>query len=240
MSQSTMRPLDSADPRPPQDLVNEFNYRPVPVLAPVSLFLGVCAILSLFSLLGVAIGLLGSILGALCLRQIRRAEGGLSGKPLALIGFLLSLGFFVSGSTLHAYTIATEVPEGYRRVNFTFDISKKGFVTTNGVGDFHPEVKALNNEKIFVKGYMYPTGQTEDLTSFLLVKDNQQCCFGGQPALTDMIYVEMQDGKTVNYSQSLMAVAGVFRTQNAAEGPANLTPVYGMDAVFCEHAKSGY
>jgi hypothetical protein len=188
----------------------------------------------------VPIGLLGVVLGAVCLRQIRKADGGLSGKPLALVGFLLSLAFFVSGSTLHAYTIATEVPEGYRRVNFAYDISKKGFVTKDGQQNFHPDVQALNNEKIFVKGYMYPTGQTEGLTDFLLVKDNQQCCFGGQPALTDMIYVQMEEGKMARYSTGLVAVAGVFHTQSSVKGPADLTPVYALDAVYCARAKSGF
>lgn len=222
------------------EIPKEFNYRPVPVLAPVSLFLGICSFLSVLTLLGVGIAMFGTVLGAVCLWRIRQSAGELSGKSLALIGFLLSLLFLVSGSSLHAYTIATEVPEGFRRVNFYHDVSKKGFVYATGVSDFHPDVKALDDEKIFIKGYMYPTRQTQNLTSFLLVKDNEKCCFGGQPSLTDMILVEMQDGKTVDFSPGLVSVAGIFHTQRAAEGPADLSPVYAINGIFCEPARTAF
>jgi hypothetical protein len=241
MSQSILpQPAIAADFRHAIDAPNEFAYRPVPVLVPVTVVLGLCSILSLFSLFGVAVALFGTVLGAVCIRQIHRSGGALGGKIPAFVGFFVSLVFFVSGSSLFAYAVATEVPEGYRRTSFAQDISRKGFVTTNGVPRIHPEVAALNKQPVFLKGYMYPTGQTEGLTSFVLVKDNQQCCFGGQPAITDMILVEMEKGKTATYTPELVAVAGVFRTQNSSQGPADLMPVYSMDAVYCDRAKTGF
>ena len=53
-------------------------------------------------------------------------------------------------------------------------------------------MKALDGQRIFIKGYMYPTKELEGLNSFLLVKDTGQCCFGGNPAITDMIMVTME------------------------------------------------
>ena len=75
-------------------------------------------------------------------------------------------------------------------------------------------------QKIFIKGYMYPTQDTRGLKTFLLVKDNAQCCFGGNPKINDMILVTMQNGKGVDYHQGLlMSVGGVFHCQRSS-GPA--------------------
>ena len=48
---------------------------------------------------------------------------------------------------------------------------------------------------------MYPTKELQGLKTFLLVKDNAQCCFGGNPAMRDMILVNMVGNKTVNFHQ---------------------------------------
>lgn len=218
---------------------NEFDYRPVAVLAPVSLFLGLASSLILFGLIGAVICILGIVVGSICLWQIRRSFGELGGRTLGRIGLSLSVLFLVSGSALHAYSFATEVPEGYERLSFNNDIAKKGFVVQNGATGLHPDVQQLAEKKVFVKGYMYPTGEEEGLTAFILCKDNQQCCFGGQPKLTDMILVEMQDGATVDYTQSLVSVAGVFRT-NTGGGAAGQNPVYQIDGVQAGRAKTSF
>lgn len=223
------------------DRFEEFQYKPVPVLAPVTFALGVLASIGLLGVVGLPIGLLGIILGVICLWKIRRSQGELGGKLVTWTGLLLSMLFLVSGTSLHAYTFATEVPEGHRRVNFYRDISKKGFAVVNGKSDFHPDVKELDKQPIFVKGYMYPTQQTHNLSSFTLVKDSGECCFGGQPAVTDMIVVQMQDGKTVNYKEGLVSVAGVFHckpTKGLKE--INQNPVYLLDGTMMESSRTQF
>src|SRR5262245_54647770 len=82
----------------------DFDYHPVPPLAPITLFLGICGIAGLIGLPALSIGVAGIVTGLLCLWQIRRAEGELGGAVLAKIGLFLSVLFLVSGSALHAYT----------------------------------------------------------------------------------------------------------------------------------------
>ncbi len=236
-STSTM----SALPSPDLNQYQEFNYRPVPILAPVTFTLGILASIGLMGIVGLAFGVFGIIVGIVALLKIRRAQGELGGRVVTWVGVVLSALFLVGGSTLHAYTFATEIPEGYQRVNFFRDISKKGFLFSRGKSDFHPEVKALDQQPIFVKGYMYPTKQTENLGSFLLVKDSGDCCFGGQPAVTDMIVVNMQGGKTVNYKEGLISVAGTFHcqpTRGLAEVSEN--PVYVIDGTLVERARTQF
>ena len=215
----------------------EFNYRPVPVLAPVSLFFGVCSLIAfLANVIGAIIGLFGIVTSIICLLVIRRANGELGGKTICKFGLGLSVLCFIVGLGLHIYNYTTEVPEGFRRTHFASEISAKGFVIENGLRKLHPDVAKLEGRKLFLKGFMWNTMKTTGLENFLMLKDNGQCCFGGDPKQTDMIWIEMQ-GKKVDKHDVMVAVAGVLRCNpNAAEG----TPVYLLEASMFEPARTSY
>jgi hypothetical protein len=211
------------------DPAEEFAYRPVPPLAPISLFLGFCALSGFVGVPCLAVGVIGMLVGAIALWQIRRARGDLGGRAIALLGLGLSALLLVAGSGYHAYAYVTEVPDGYSRVSF-LDLATH--VPTFDEGKVHvaPEVAALDGKPIFIKGYMYPTGRQSGITEFVLVKDTGQCCFGGQPKLTDMIVVKFDDGKMVNHrEQVLVGVAGIFRA-NAVVQSGVLTGIYQIEA----------
>lgn len=217
----------------------EFSYRPVPVLAPLSLCLGLLSALGFLGILVVPIGFLGIVVSLICIFRLRSFRGEYGGMGLAVAGFVMSFIFFTTSAGLWAYGYRTEVPDGFRRINFNNDISSKGFVHAKGKSDyFHPDVKSLDGQKVFVKGYMYPSKQMRGLTSFLLVKDNAQCCFGGNPAKQDMILVSLSPGKTVDFHQGVLtSVAGVFHCQSAT-GPAGLMPVYTLDGTSVESSRT--
>ncbi len=241
MDQSLATPLDGTAQKAFTPEVGEFNYRPVPIFAPVALFLGLCSFLGLFALVGLGVGLFGLLLGLVCIYHIGRAKGELGGMGLAIAGFTLSTVFFVSGTVAHVHAYRVELPPGFERVNFSREISKKGF-RIEGAGMVpHPDLKQLNGKKIFLKGYMYPEQQTENLTGFLLVKDNQQCCFGGNPSLNDMILVKMAKGNSVNFDQGLVAVAGTFHALGRPlKGPAELQPLMVIEATHFEKARTSF
>jgi hypothetical protein len=223
----------------PAAATNEFGYRPVPLLAPLGFFLGLMSALGYLGLLMIPIGFFGLVVSAVCILRLRRFRGEYGGMWLAVSGFVMSLVFFTSSAAIWAYGYRTEVPEGYQRLNFTEDISNKGFIVDKAHKDiFHPEVKALDGQKVFIKGYMYPTNQTTGIKSFLLVKDNAQCCFGGNPKINDMIMVTLKSGPGVEFHQGvLMSVAGTFHCQKAT-GPAGLQPVYSIDGTLAENSRT--
>ena len=198
---------------------SEFSYRPVPVLAPVSLFFGVCSLIAFLAhVVGAIIGLFGIVTSIICLLVIRGSNGELGGKTISKIGLGLSVLCFSTGLALHIYDYTTEVPEGFQRVHFPSEISKKGFVFENGVRQLHPDVAKLEGKKVFLKGFMFNTMKTTGLKQFLMLKDNGKCCFGGDPKQTDMIWIEMQGIKVDNYDV-MVAVAGVLRCNpNAPKG----------------------
>lgn len=206
----------------------QFSYKPVPPLVPLTLLLGVVSALSLLSVIGLVLALGGIVLGTVCLLKLRNSMGGLGGWKLTWTGFALSWLFLLTGTGWHSYLYATEVPEGYERISFGADISRKGFIVESGQVKPHPDLRALDGKKVFLKGYMYPTRQTEGIQSFVLVKDSGDCCFGGQPKITDMVEVVMQDGKTVDDCRLLVSVAGVFRLTNEG-GQSELSPVFRIE-----------
>jgi hypothetical protein len=240
MSQSVVsQPAVESQPVPAESRSNEFGYRPVPLLAPLSFLLGLLSALGFLGLLMIPIGLVGVVVSAICVVRLRKFRGEYGGMWLGVSGLVMSLVFFTSSAGIWAYGYRTELPEGFRRVNFTEDISQKGFVLEKGRTEmFHPDVKALDGQKVFIKGYMYPTNETKGLKSFLLVKDNAQCCFGGNPKINDMIMVTLKSGRGVDYHQGvLMSVGGVFHCQRAT-GPAGLAPVYTIDGTLAENSRT--
>lgn len=72
-------------------------------------------------------------------------------------------------------------------------------------------VKKLFNDRIRIRGYMYPTLRKRGLKQFVLVRDNMECCFGPGAAIYDCILVTMQEGVTTEYSIRPIAVEGKFR-----------------------------
>lgn len=205
-----------------------FDYRPIPLLSPIGLIFGFVGLSAFLGFVGIPIAFVGTVLAVLACLKYRGNRGVYGGAWMAATALLLSVPAFVGGSSLFAYRLATEVPEGYRRISFSKDIAKKEFVFENSRLAVHPDVRALDGEKVFVKGYMYPTGVMQGLTSFILVKDNQQCCFGGNPAVSDMIQVKMKDGVTADFVAGRVSVSGIFHTLDPQVG-GELSPVYTLD-----------
>jgi hypothetical protein len=73
-----------------------------------------------------------------------------------------------------------------------------------------PQIEALAGQRIRIRGYILPTAQKRGIKQFVLVRDNQECCFGPGAALYDCILVEMQPGKTAEFSIRPVAVEGTF------------------------------
>ena len=76
-----------------------------------------------------------------------------------------------------------------------------------------PEIEAIHETRIRIRGYILPTATKRGITDFVLVRDNQECCFGPGAALYDCILVEMEPGKTAEFSIRPVAVTGRFRIE---------------------------
>ena len=207
----------------------------------------VLAILSIFTLLAAASSLEGCLLIApipvlgmfMSLRswaKIHREPERYTGSVIAMSGFVLSFAFLLCGLSYSSYVYATEVPEGYTRISFNTmkpdELEDRGGVTVP------PDVAALDGQKVFIKGYIRPDSVTvsRGIDCFLLVRDNNQCCFGDLSTVKyhDQILVTMVGSRRVDYSDGVLRLGGVLKVepQNAVRGP--LAPVFSLQADYAK------
>ncbi|GIW96360.1 MAG: hypothetical protein KatS3mg110_4401 [Pirellulaceae bacterium] len=73
-------------------------------------------------------------------------------------------------------------------------------------------VKELHGKLIRIRGWILPSSvfQQRGIKNFVLVRDNMECCFGPGAALYDCILVEMEDGKTADFTTRPVIVEGRF------------------------------
>lgn len=227
---------------PGLEVSSDVEYRPLNAAAVASVVFGLLSALVIFAgrdslesaLMLTPIPLVGLALGVKALRRIHAAPEATSGRGAALAGIAISVGFLVIGLAYAGYVRATEVPPGYALTSFA-DF-KPDEVDLRGNHVVPPEVAALDGKKVFIKGYFRPDSSqfSSNVSKFLLVRDNNQCCFGDMSTVQffDQMDVRMIDGMTVDYSPGLFRMGGKLRIrpQNIGSG----LPVYSLEADHAE------
>ena len=201
---------------PESEALSTYEYRE---LAPLSVISLICGLLSvplvamatvlppfLFALLPI----LGVIVGLRSWLAIRRQPTELTGMGLAKAGTFLSLGALLSGYAYSGFVYATEVPEGYQRIGY------QQLQSDDPDQLVPPTARELDGKSVFIKGYMYPGPYKFGIKQFVLCRDNGDCCFGGQPKLTDMIQVTLKPGQSIAYTTAQSKVVGKLRVHPAA------------------------
>ena len=74
-----------------------------------------------------------------------------------------------------------------------------------------PAIEKLLGKRIRIRGWIQPfTMFQQEASRFVLVRDDQECCFGPGAAIYDCIWVHMRPGKMVEFSVYPIAVEGVL------------------------------
>lgn len=92
-----------------------------------------------------------------------------------------------------------------------------------------PAVKALDGQQVRIRGYILPSFQQTGIAQFVLVRDNQECCFGPGAALHDCILVEMLPGKSTDYTVRPVAVEGKFTLIEFKDPDGVVRAIYHLD-----------
>ena len=95
-------------------------------------------------------------------------------------------------------------------------------------------INALDGQQIRIRGFILPTAQKRGLKQFVLVRDNQECCFGPGAALFDCILIEMQPGKTAEFSIRPVAVSGAFHIREFVGPDGRHLAIYQIDGQTVE------
>lgn len=219
----------------PDDL--EFDgYRALCSSAAVSIAAGALSLTAFLDWRLAMIPAIGIMMGLHALWRIRQLPEELTGAGVATAGIALSALLWIGGWSFIGYTYATEVPEGYERIGYA-QLQPEGGGAISA-DDATPELpasaQALDGKRVFIKGYMYPGPRDSRITSFVLVRDNGTCCFGGPtPKLTDMIEVTTVDSLQLNYTRRTLAVAGTFHVATGSvEGLGRV--LYKLDADYAK------
>ena len=98
-------------------------------------------------------------------------------------------------------------------INFddlAFDIEKDAKFKPGLLTD---EIKKFDGVKVKLRGYILPSTlfKETNIDQFVLVRDNQECCFGPGAALFDCVIVEMVPGKTTDFVTRPVTVEGKFK-----------------------------
>ena len=206
---------------PPAD--EPLEYRSVHTFAVLGLLLGLLSVVVLLmarisfesTMVLAPIPVAGIIVSLLALRGIKATPDLYTGKPLAQAGVVLSTLFLVTGVGYSLFVYATEVPDGYTRTSF-LEMKPSESDTVNG-DVIPPEVLEFiqSGEPVFIKGYIRPDSIKfkQNLNNFLLVRDNQQCCFGDLSKVMyfDQIQVNLGTGLTTDYHSGLFRLGGKLK-----------------------------
>ncbi len=223
---------------------NALEYRSIPLGAILALVLGFLAVVVpvagtntlTSSLLVSPIPLIGMFLGLRAWIRIRQAPEMYTGQGLAVTGFFLSTLFFIGGLGYSVYVYQTELPNGY--VRSSFPELQPDDLDERAQRVIPKSIKHLGGKRVFIKGYIRQdsTPVRTNIDRFILVRDNQECCFGSinDVAYFDQILVTMQGSMTTDYSTKLFRIGGVlkFHPENLAK-PGN-PPVYTMKVDYVQ------
>jgi hypothetical protein len=99
---------------------------------------------------------------------------------------------------------------------------------------FTPEVlpasvRALERQRVRIRGYILPSFQQRGITQFVLVRDNMECCFGPGALLHDCVVVRMLPGRSTDFSIRPVAVSGTFRIDELKGPDGKHLAVYAID-----------
>lgn len=204
------------------------DYRSVNTYAVLGLLIGLISATVLFTsgadlnytLALAPIPLAGLIVSLVALHAINAAPELYTGKQLAQLGAALSAFFLLSGVGYGSFVYATEVPDGYARTSFIEMKPDEDEVVNRELVPEDVLEFIQSGEKVFIKGYIRPSSISfkQNLKEFLLVRDNNECCFGdiSKVKYFDQIQVNLGPGLSTDFNYGLFRVGGVLSV-----GPGN-------------------
>ena len=197
-------PLDSTNG---QDA--EGSYRAVAGTAIAAAVTAALSPLAFFDWSLAVVPAVGIVLGAMAYRTIAQRPDVFIGRPLAIGAIVLSAVSLVAGLITLSRAYAAELPDGDERLNYGLLQPLPG-----DPSDAVPDTaRTMDGRNVLLKGYIYPGKQQTGITQFLLVRDQGDCCFGGNPKITDRVLVQLKDPshpKGINFSSRLTKIAGRF------------------------------
>ncbi len=93
-------------------------------------------------------------------------------------------------------------------------------------------IEDMNKKTIRIRGYILPNSvfKQRGIEEFVLVRDNQECCFGPGAAIYDCIMIKMDKGATADFTTRPIAVKGKFEIEEFKFPDGTHYAIYKMTA----------
>lgn len=89
-----------------------------------------------------------------------------------------------------------------------------------------PEITELDGAPVRIRGYMLPHYVSSGIKRFVLVRDNQECCFGPGAALYDCMLVDLADGRSTDYRVHPITIEGRLEIRPEGDDPSQPMVLY--------------
>ncbi|MEX2186551.1 MAG: DUF3299 domain-containing protein [Pirellulales bacterium] len=94
-------------------------------------------------------------------------------------------------------------------------------------------IEKLSGNRVRIRGFILPSAYDE-LPHFILVRDNQQCCFGPGAAIYDSIMVDMTEGESTTFTTRPVTVEGTFAIEEIIGPDDRHMSIYHLTATKVE------
>jgi hypothetical protein len=202
------------------------DYRSLSGTAVAAAAFAVLAPVAFFDWWLLLVPVVGAVLGFVALRDIARRPTALTGRGPALGAAVVSTLCFAGAMAWLSVVYARELPVGHERLSYA-DLQPPPGDPPDAIPD---TAVAFQGRDVLLKGYMYPGTKTSGIAQFLLVRDQGDCCFGGNPKITDRVLVQMADPGGIDFSPRLRKLAGRFRIEPTGTSTLDGGVLYHLDA----------
>lgn len=169
--------------------------------------------------------LLAAVLGVVGWRDILARPDVLTGRSIAIGALVVGSLLFGGGLWYQATVYAGELPPGFERLSYA--------ALQPGEDDMPGAIPAaairVHGKDVLLKGYMYPGKQQHGIRQFLLVRDQGDCCFGGNPKITDRVLVQIADKRGIDYTARMRKIAGRFSIRPAGSADVEGGVLYHLE-----------
>ena len=126
---------------------------------------------------------------------------------------------------------AADLPDAPGVLDITFDTIKLDMEKEEPFARslITAQIEALDEKPVRLRGYILPSYKQNGITQFILVRDNQECCFGPGAALYDCVLVEMNSGRSIDYTIRPVAVEGTFSIRELTDADGKHLAIYHID-----------
>jgi hypothetical protein len=95
-------------------------------------------------------------------------------------------------------------------------------------------LQKLDGQKVRLRGFVRPGFKQSGIKNFVLVRDNQECCFGPGAALYDCVMVKMSDDQAIEFTVRPITVVGTMQLKKYVGKDGKVWAIFRLNDTFQE------